>query len=158
MVPVLFQILKMFLIWFHFLNAFLVLLIVLHPLMALLLVLDLLLNLFFVLSRIQNLLLVLCQFLILCLVSFQVLNLFLALLLSSFSGDNLAAPEDEGENNLQIAINRIKRAVAWTKYWILEHIWTLLGKKSHVNPDHIGRTRSGAASSLYSFIYLSTFV
>ncbi|XP_039980046.1 sodium channel protein type 4 subunit alpha B isoform X2 [Xiphias gladius] len=66
-----------------------------------------------------------------------VLNLFLALLLSSFSGDNLAAPEDEGENNLQIAINRIKGAVAWTKSWILEHIMTLLGKKNHVNPDHI---------------------
>ncbi|KAM9345606.1 sodium channel protein type 4 subunit alpha B [Symphorus nematophorus] len=64
-----------------------------------------------------------------------VLNLFLALLLSSFSGDNLAAPEGEGENNLQIAINRIDRAVAWTKAWILEHIWTLIGKKNHVNPD-----------------------
>ncbi|XP_071319684.1 sodium channel protein type 4 subunit alpha B isoform X2 [Trachinotus anak] len=66
-----------------------------------------------------------------------VLNLFLALLLSSFSGDNLAAPEDEGENNLQIAINRINRAVAWTKSWILEQIWTVMGKKSHINPDHI---------------------
>ncbi|XP_040918189.1 sodium channel protein type 4 subunit alpha B isoform X2 [Toxotes jaculatrix] len=66
-----------------------------------------------------------------------VLNLFLALLLSSFSGDNLAASEDEGENNLQIAINRIKRALAWTKAWILDHIWTVLGKKNHINPDHI---------------------
>ncbi|XP_035471916.2 sodium channel protein type 4 subunit alpha B isoform X2 [Scophthalmus maximus] len=66
-----------------------------------------------------------------------VLNLFLALLLSSFSGDNLAAPEDEGENNLQIAINRINRAVAWTKSWILEHIWTMLGKNKHANRDHI---------------------
>ncbi|XP_054861324.1 sodium channel protein type 4 subunit alpha B isoform X2 [Amphiprion ocellaris] len=64
-----------------------------------------------------------------------VLNLFLALLLSSFSGDNLAAPEEEGENNLQIAINRISRAVAWVKAWILEHIWILLGKKTHVSPD-----------------------
>uniref|UniRef100_A0A3Q3NMP5 Sodium channel protein n=1 Tax=Labrus bergylta TaxID=56723 RepID=A0A3Q3NMP5_9LABR len=64
-----------------------------------------------------------------------VLNLFLALLLSSFSGDNLAAPEEEGENNLQIAINRIKRAVAWTKTWIIEHIWLLIGKKDHVNPS-----------------------
>ncbi|XP_051249597.1 LOW QUALITY PROTEIN: sodium channel protein type 4 subunit alpha B [Dicentrarchus labrax] len=70
-----------------------------------------------------------------------VLNLFLALLLSSFSGDNLAAPEDEGENNLQIAINRINRAVAWTKTWILEHIWALIGKKDHINPDHTSRTR-----------------
>lgn len=53
---------------------------------------------------------------------FQVLNLFLALLLSSFSGDNLAAQDDEGENNLQIAVNRIKRVVTWTKTWILLHI------------------------------------
>ncbi|KAI3359451.1 hypothetical protein L3Q82_013761, partial [Scortum barcoo] len=67
-----------------------------------------------------------------------VLNLFLALLLSSFSGDNLAAPEDEGENNLQIAMNRISRAVDWTKTRILEHIWTLMGKKNHVNIDDPG--------------------
>ncbi|KAM6904663.1 sodium channel protein type 4 subunit alpha B [Xenentodon cancila] len=65
-----------------------------------------------------------------------VLNLFLALLLSSFSGDNLAAPEDEGENNLQIAINRISRAVAWIKAWILEHIWALFGKKTSMNLEH----------------------
>uniref|UniRef100_A0AAX7VDN3 Sodium channel protein n=1 Tax=Astatotilapia calliptera TaxID=8154 RepID=A0AAX7VDN3_ASTCA len=65
-----------------------------------------------------------------------VLNLFLALLLSSFSGDNLAAPEDEGENNLQIAINRINQAVAWTKFWILEHIWALVRNKKQVNQDH----------------------
>ncbi|KAM7387671.1 hypothetical protein PAMA_010015 [Pampus argenteus] len=64
-----------------------------------------------------------------------VLNLFLALLLSSFSGDNLAAPEEEGENNLQIAINRIDRAVAWMKSLVLEHIWSLLGKKNHIDPD-----------------------
>ncbi|XP_068193183.1 sodium channel protein type 4 subunit alpha B-like isoform X2 [Antennarius striatus] len=63
-----------------------------------------------------------------------VLNLFLALLLSSFSGDNLSAPEEEGENNLQIAINRINRAVSWTKTWIVEHIWMLIGKRSHI-PD-----------------------
>uniref|UniRef100_A0A8C9XPM8 Sodium channel protein n=1 Tax=Sander lucioperca TaxID=283035 RepID=A0A8C9XPM8_SANLU len=65
-----------------------------------------------------------------------VLNLFLALLLSSFSGDNLAAPEEEGENNLQIAINRINMAVAWTKTWILQQIWTLTGKKNHLDPEH----------------------
>lgn len=56
---------------------------------------------------------------------FQVLNLFLALLLSSFSGDNLAAQDDEGENNLQISINRINRAMSWTKTCILLHICTL---------------------------------
>uniref|UniRef100_A0A3Q3GSK8 Sodium channel protein n=1 Tax=Labrus bergylta TaxID=56723 RepID=A0A3Q3GSK8_9LABR len=78
-----------------------------------------------------------------------VLNLFLALLLSSFSGDNLAAPEEEGENNLQIAINRIKRAVAWTKTWIIEHIWLLIGKKDHVNPSQNGKTRPGMDLNVY---------
>lgn len=44
------------------------------------------------------------------------LNLFLALLLSSFSADNLAATDDDGEmNNLQISVIRIKKGVAWTK-------------------------------------------
>ncbi|XP_076025263.1 sodium channel protein type 4 subunit alpha B isoform X2 [Genypterus blacodes] len=61
-----------------------------------------------------------------------VLNLFLALLLSSFSG--LSASEDEGENNLQIAINRINRAVAWTKTFILDHISTCLKRKSNTGP------------------------
>uniref|UniRef100_A0A3B3XZD5 Sodium channel protein n=1 Tax=Poecilia mexicana TaxID=48701 RepID=A0A3B3XZD5_9TELE len=70
-----------------------------------------------------------------------VLNLFLALLLSSFSGDNLAVTEDEGENNLQIAINRISRGVAWTKAWFLKHIWTLVGKKTNVNSDVNGGSR-----------------
>uniref|UniRef100_A0A8P4KDV5 Sodium channel protein n=1 Tax=Dicentrarchus labrax TaxID=13489 RepID=A0A8P4KDV5_DICLA len=45
-----------------------------------------------------------------------VLNLFLALLLSSFSADNLAATDDDGEpNNLQISVMRIKIGIAWTK-------------------------------------------
>lgn len=39
----------------------------------------------------------------------QVLNLFIALLLNSFSADNLTAPEDDGEvNNLQLALARIQ--------------------------------------------------
>ncbi|XP_056879307.1 sodium channel protein type 4 subunit alpha B isoform X1 [Takifugu flavidus] len=54
-----------------------------------------------------------------------VLNLFLALLLSSFSGDNLTTQDDEGENNLQIAINRINRAMSWTKTYILLYVYTL---------------------------------
>ncbi|XP_034722264.1 sodium channel protein type 4 subunit alpha B isoform X2 [Etheostoma cragini] len=65
-----------------------------------------------------------------------VLNLFLALLLSSFSGDNLAAPEEEGENNLQIAINRINMAVAWTKTQILQQVLTLRGKNKDLDPEH----------------------
>uniref|UniRef100_A0A3Q3G5W6 Sodium channel protein n=1 Tax=Kryptolebias marmoratus TaxID=37003 RepID=A0A3Q3G5W6_KRYMA len=45
-----------------------------------------------------------------------VLNLFLALLLSSFSADNLAAVDDDSEmNNLQIAIGRIRRSNAYIK-------------------------------------------
>ncbi|KAM4608382.1 LOW QUALITY PROTEIN: sodium channel, voltage-gated, type I-like, alpha [Polymixia lowei] len=45
-----------------------------------------------------------------------VLNLFLALLLSSFSADNLAPTDDDSEmNNLQVAIGRINRGVAFTK-------------------------------------------
>uniref|UniRef100_A0A8D3DN37 Sodium channel protein n=1 Tax=Scophthalmus maximus TaxID=52904 RepID=A0A8D3DN37_SCOMX len=45
-----------------------------------------------------------------------VLNLFLALLLSSFSADNLAATEDDSEmNNLQIAIGRIHKGIAIAK-------------------------------------------
>ncbi|XP_034045743.1 LOW QUALITY PROTEIN: sodium channel protein type 4 subunit alpha B [Thalassophryne amazonica] len=64
-----------------------------------------------------------------------VLNLFLALLLSSFSGDTLAAPEDEGENNLQIAVNRIKRAVNWISIWIHKHVRCWMGKENHTNSD-----------------------
>ncbi|CAG04966.1 unnamed protein product, partial [Tetraodon nigroviridis] len=45
-----------------------------------------------------------------------VLNLFLALLLSSFSADNLAATDEDSEmNNLQIAVGRIHRAIAFVK-------------------------------------------
>ncbi|XP_069567430.1 sodium channel protein type 2 subunit alpha-like [Brachyistius frenatus] len=43
-----------------------------------------------------------------------VLNLFLALLLSSFSSDNLSAPDEDGDlNNIQIAIARIHAGVSW---------------------------------------------
>ncbi|XP_044073556.1 sodium channel, voltage-gated, type I-like, alpha isoform X2 [Siniperca chuatsi] len=45
-----------------------------------------------------------------------VLNLFLALLLSSFSADNLAATEDDSDmNNLQVAIGRIHKGIAFAK-------------------------------------------
>ncbi|XP_071348102.1 sodium channel protein type 2 subunit alpha-like isoform X1 [Trachinotus anak] len=43
-----------------------------------------------------------------------VLNLFLALLLSSFSSDNLSAPDEDGDlNNIQIAIARIHSGGSW---------------------------------------------
>ncbi|XP_063315445.1 sodium channel protein type 4 subunit alpha [Pelobates fuscus] len=54
-----------------------------------------------------------------------VLNLFLALLLSSFSADNLSASDDDGEmNNLQIAIGRITRGIDFVKktFFSLLHI------------------------------------
>ncbi|XP_060683157.1 sodium channel, voltage-gated, type I-like, alpha isoform X2 [Hemiscyllium ocellatum] len=45
-----------------------------------------------------------------------VLNLFLALLLSSFSADNLAATDDDSEmNNLQIAVGRIQKGIDYVK-------------------------------------------
>ncbi|XP_061763638.1 sodium channel protein type 4 subunit alpha A isoform X1 [Nerophis ophidion] len=60
-----------------------------------------------------------------------VLNLFLALLLSSFSGDNLASPDEDGEmNNLQIAVARLKRCVAWLKATLVGVPQKILGKKS----------------------------
>uniref|UniRef100_A0A3Q4MCQ2 Sodium channel protein n=1 Tax=Neolamprologus brichardi TaxID=32507 RepID=A0A3Q4MCQ2_NEOBR len=59
-----------------------------------------------------------------------VLNLFLALLLSSFSGDNLSAGEEDGEmNNLQIAIGRITRFIDWFKAFIIQTILRTLGRK-----------------------------
>ncbi|XP_029978879.1 sodium channel protein type 8 subunit alpha-like [Sphaeramia orbicularis] len=50
-----------------------------------------------------------------------VLNLFLALLLSSFSSDNLSAPDDDGEmNNLHIAIHRITRGLVWCRRQVVD--------------------------------------
>ncbi|KAM8887665.1 sodium channel protein type 4 subunit alpha A [Synchiropus picturatus] len=64
-----------------------------------------------------------------------VLNLFLALLLNSFSGDNLSAADDDGEmNNLQIAIGRIKRGVSWFKAFIVRVVLQILGRKPEVEP------------------------
>ncbi|KAJ8397033.1 hypothetical protein AAFF_G00010870 [Aldrovandia affinis] len=58
-----------------------------------------------------------------------VLNLFLALLLSSFSADNLAATDDDGEmNNLQISVIRIKKGIAWVKVKVRVLAATLLKK------------------------------
>lgn len=66
-----------------------------------------------------------------CFCLLQVLNLFLALLLSSFSADSLAASDDDGEmNNLQIAIGRITRGIDFAKTSIitlLRRLWK--GKK-----------------------------
>ncbi|XP_037547149.1 sodium channel protein type 4 subunit alpha A isoform X1 [Nematolebias whitei] len=64
-----------------------------------------------------------------------VLNLFLALLLSSFSGDNLSGGDEDGEmNNLQIAIGRITRGIDWLKTFIVQRVQQILGRKSK-EPD-----------------------
>ncbi|XP_053706427.1 sodium channel, voltage gated, type VIII, alpha subunit a isoform X6 [Synchiropus splendidus] len=58
-----------------------------------------------------------------------VLNLFLALLLSSFSADNLAATDDDGEpNNLQISVMRINKGIAWIKSKVRILVASLLRK------------------------------
>ncbi|XP_030010970.1 sodium channel protein type 2 subunit alpha-like [Sphaeramia orbicularis] len=55
-----------------------------------------------------------------------VLNLFLALLLSSFSADNLAATDDDSEmNNLQIAVGRIQRGFAFVKTTVRQFLQSL---------------------------------
>lgn len=61
----------------------------------------------------------------------QVLNLFLALLLSSFSADNLAATDDDGEmNNLQISVNRIKSGFRWVKAKTRQSVQVILQRKA----------------------------
>lgn len=83
----------------------------------------------------------------------QVLNLFLALLLSSFSGDNLAAADDDGEmNNLQIAIGRITRGVDWFKALVVQTLLRFLGRKpseseedpkiEEIEMNHLGSRQS----------------
>lgn len=58
------------------------------------------------------------------------LNLFLALLLSSFSGDNLSIGDDDGEmNNLQIAIGRITRGGNWLKAFLIGTLQRVLGRE-----------------------------
>ncbi|KAK7123093.1 hypothetical protein R3I94_020015 [Phoxinus phoxinus] len=65
-----------------------------------------------------------------------VLNLFLALLLSSFSGDNLSGGDDDGEmNNLQIAIGRITRGMDWLKAFVASVVGQILGKKPPGNNE-----------------------
>ncbi|XP_043381304.1 sodium channel protein type 1 subunit alpha isoform X8 [Chelonia mydas] len=59
-----------------------------------------------------------------------VLNLFLALLLSSFSADNLAATDDDNEmNNLQIAVARIEKGIDYVKRKVREFIQKAFIKK-----------------------------
>ncbi|XP_061613084.1 sodium channel protein type 4 subunit alpha A [Phyllopteryx taeniolatus] len=65
-----------------------------------------------------------------------VLNLFLALLLSSFSGDNLSTVEDDGElNNLQIAVGRITRGIDWLKTAVAEMPQRIVDNKPKATED-----------------------
>uniref|UniRef100_A0A8C4IUE0 Sodium channel protein n=1 Tax=Dicentrarchus labrax TaxID=13489 RepID=A0A8C4IUE0_DICLA len=78
-----------------------------------------------------------------------VLNLFLALLLSSFSADNLAATDDDGEpNNLQLAVARIKTGIAWFKVNMRVFVATVL-KKYAKNGNG---TTSGIGSSVGKYM------
>ncbi|KAM3857132.1 sodium channel protein type 2 subunit alpha-like [Diretmus argenteus] len=55
-----------------------------------------------------------------------VLNLFLALLLSSFSADNLAATDDDSEmNNLQVAVGRIQRGITFVKSTVRQFLQSI---------------------------------
>lgn len=63
----------------------------------------------------------------------QVLNLFLALLLSSFSSDNLTASDEETDaNNLQIAVARIKKGISYVKQTLREFILTAFSKRPKI--------------------------
>ncbi|KAF4026419.1 hypothetical protein G4228_018492 [Cervus hanglu yarkandensis] len=62
-----------------------------------------------------------------------VLNLFLALLLSSFSADNLAATDDDNEmNNLQIAVDRMHKGIAYVKRKVYEFIQQSFVRKQKI--------------------------
>ncbi|XP_045043283.2 sodium channel protein type 9 subunit alpha isoform X1 [Desmodus rotundus] len=65
-----------------------------------------------------------------------VLNLFLALLLSSFSSDNLTASEEETDtNNLQIAVTRIKKGINYVKQTLREFILKTFSKKPKISKE-----------------------
>ncbi|KAJ7345683.1 hypothetical protein JRQ81_001633, partial [Phrynocephalus forsythii] len=73
-----------------------------------------------------------------------VLNLFLALLLSSFSSDSLAAPEQETEaNNLQIAVARIRHGIDFVKRKILEFFQITLLQKCKATTDEPNDRKDG---------------
>uniref|UniRef100_A0A4X2LNY9 Sodium channel protein n=1 Tax=Vombatus ursinus TaxID=29139 RepID=A0A4X2LNY9_VOMUR len=65
-----------------------------------------------------------------------VLNLFLALLLSSFSSDNLTAiEEDTDANNLQLAVVRIKKGIDYIKKHMREFIQKAFVKKPKISNE-----------------------
>ncbi|NXU51574.1 SCN2A protein, partial [Turnix velox] len=71
---------------------------------------------------------------------FEVLNLFLALLLSSFSSDSLSPTEDDNEmNNLQVAVGRIQKGINYVKQKVRECTHkTCWGKKEAAASQRTG--------------------
>uniref|UniRef100_A0A674F5I0 Sodium channel protein n=1 Tax=Salmo trutta TaxID=8032 RepID=A0A674F5I0_SALTR len=70
-----------------------------------------------------------------------VLNLFLALLLSSFSADNLAATDDDSEmNNLTVAIGRIHQGIAFVKALVCRSFHSICLRKKKGSLDDLHRT------------------
>ncbi|XP_031414294.1 sodium channel, voltage-gated, type I-like, alpha isoform X2 [Clupea harengus] len=84
-----------------------------------------------------------------------VLNLFLALLLSSFSADNLTAVEDDSEtNNIQIAVARIHSGIVWVKLKVRHFFQSLcIRKKKPKKP--LVMVKSGDDHPKDNGIYLS---
>ncbi|XP_036391974.1 sodium channel protein type 4 subunit alpha-like [Megalops cyprinoides] len=79
------------------------------------------------------------------------LNLLIALLLTSFTGDNMAAIDKGGEiNNLQIAIGRITRGIVWVKGHIVRVIRGVLGENSNTYEIHDGKKQGVVADSCCS--------
>uniref|UniRef100_A0A8C3VT29 Sodium voltage-gated channel alpha subunit 3 n=1 Tax=Catagonus wagneri TaxID=51154 RepID=A0A8C3VT29_9CETA len=77
-----------------------------------------------------------------------VLNLFLALLLSSFSSDNLAATDDDNEmNNLQIAVGRMQKGISYTKNKIRECFQKTFFRKPKVIELHEGNKIDSCVSN-----------
>ncbi|XP_045043282.2 sodium channel protein type 3 subunit alpha isoform X6 [Desmodus rotundus] len=77
-----------------------------------------------------------------------VLNLFLALLLSSFSSDNLAATDDDNEmNNLQIAIGRMQKGIDYVKNKIRDCFLTTFFRKPKVIEIHEGNKIDSCTSN-----------
>lgn len=83
------------------------------------------------------------SFLRLCAILFQVLNLFLALLLSSFGAESLQQSQDDSEpNKLQEACDRINRLVIFIKSHVLYCIKVKIKRKSIINDFDPSRTKT----------------
>ncbi|XP_077303682.1 sodium channel protein type 2 subunit alpha-like isoform X1 [Lithobates pipiens] len=84
-----------------------------------------------------------------------VLNLFLALLLSSFSSDNLSATDDDGEmNNLQIAVGRIQKGMSYIRICLQDFFQKLFlrAKKDADDTKQLEELRIKRDNGVYSNI------